>query len=110
MTALAIGAFGGLAALGALLRWRATAWHPTLALLALNAAGSFALGLLAASTGPFITALGVGGLGSLTTVSGLAQPTVRLWQHRRTVAVGYLALNLTTCITATTLALTLVNA
>lgn len=47
-----------------------------------NVAGSFALGLLAGSGSLLATTLGVGGLGSLTTFSGLAHDVARRCRSR----------------------------
>ena len=93
MTALG---FAVLAVAGTLLR-AATAQRinsPTWpwATLGVNALGSFALGLLVGSGDPLMTAVGAGGLGSLTTLSTLA---VELTALGRTRAIAYAAASLT---------------
>ncbi len=60
--------------------------------LGVNVLGSFALGLLAGSGNPVMTAVGIGGLGSLTTLSTLA---VELTSLGRTRAIAYAAVTLT---------------
>ena len=60
--------------------------------LAVNVLGSFALGLLVGSGNPVMTALGVGGLGSLTTLSTFA---VELTSLSRKRAITYAAVSLT---------------
>jgi len=60
--------------------------------LGANVLGSFALGLLVGAGNPAMTAVGVGGLGSLTTLSTLA---VELTSLGRTRAVAYVAASLT---------------
>ncbi len=59
--------------------------------LGVNVLGSFALGLLAGTGNPVMTAVGVGGLGSLTTLSTLA---VELTALGRTRAIAYAAVSL----------------
>lgn len=59
--------------------------------LGVNVLGSFALGLLAGSGNPVMTAVGVGGLGSLTTLSTLA---VELTALSRPRAIAYAAVSL----------------
>ena len=58
------------AALGTLARWRLGRSDAGLA--AINVAGSFALGLLAAEGAAMVTVFGTGGLGAFTTWSTLA--------------------------------------
>ncbi len=102
--AAAIGAFAALAAIGTLLRWRATDktifWSsPATGLAAVNLVGAFLTGLFYEAVGEFagdlssafITVLVVGGIGTLTTVSGLATQVVRMAQANRWLATGYLA-------------------
>ena len=82
-------AFVGLAATGTLARTAAgrglNRSFPT-GTLVVNVTGSFALGLLAASSGPGVTVLGVGGLGAYTTFSSFARDAVALVDQRRPVA------------------------
>lgn len=52
--------------------------------LAVNVLGSFALGLLVGAGNPMMTAVGVGGLGSLTTLSTLAVELTSLSRIRAT--------------------------
>ncbi|WP_419849013.1 fluoride efflux transporter FluC [Candidatus Poriferisocius sp.] len=59
--------------------------------LGVNVLGSFALGLLAGSGNPVLTAVGIGGLGSLTTLSTLA---VELTSLPRSRAIAYAAATL----------------
>lgn len=98
MTALG---FAVLAAAGALIRaaaaqrFNSPSWP--WGTLGVNVAGSFALGLLAGTGNPAMTALGVGGLGSLTTLSTLA---VELTALGRTRAIVYAAASLTLGLTA----------
>lgn len=61
------------------------------ATLAVNVLGSFALGLLAGTGNPVMTAVGVGGLGSLTTLSTLAVELTALTRPR---AIAYAAITL----------------
>lgn len=100
MTALG---FAALAIAGALLR-AATAqrfnspnwpWGT----LGVNVLGSFALGLLAGSGNPVMTAVGVGGLGSLTTLSTFAVELTALTRPR---AIAYTAVSLTLGLAAAT--------
>ena len=60
--------------------------------LGVNVLGSFALGLLVGAGNPIMTAVGVGGLGSLTTLSTLA---VELTTLPRARALAYAAVTLT---------------
>ena len=87
----AIGAFAALATLGTLIRWQASSWAPAVGTAAVNLAGAFAAGLLYNYSGPFVTAVLVGAVGALTTVSGLAAQVARLAQTSRNGAVLYLA-------------------
>ena len=77
MTALC---FVALAGLGATLRWLASDGWPGghRGTLAVNVVGAFALGLLGGWTGPALTMVGAGGLGSLTTFSTFAADTTNL--------------------------------
>ena len=67
--------------------------------LVVNVLGSFALGLLAGSGNPVMTAVGVGGLGSLTTLSTLAAELTALG---RTRAIAYAAVSLALGLAAAT--------
>ena len=60
--------------------------------LVVNVAGSFALGLLAGTGNPMMTAVGIGGLGSLTTLSTFAVELTALSRKR---AIAYAAISLT---------------
>jgi len=60
--------------------------------MGVNVLGSFALGLLVGAGNPVMTAVGIGGLGSLTTLSTLA---VELTSLGRTRAISYAAASLT---------------
>ena len=60
--------------------------------LGVNVLGSFALGLLAGAGNPAMTAIGIGGLGSLTTMSTFAVELTALTRPR---AVAYAAVSLT---------------
>ena len=72
--------FVALAGSGATLRWLATDGWPGghRGTLAVNVVGAFALGLLGGWTGPALTVVGAGGLGSLTTFSTFAADTTNL--------------------------------
>jgi CrcB protein len=63
--------------------------------LAVNVAGGFAMGVLAARAGPeqqnIHLALGVGVLGGFTTFSAFSLETVRLMQHQPLLAALYVA-------------------
>ncbi len=59
--------------------------------LAVNVLGSFALGLLAGAGNPMMTAVGIGGLGALTTLSTLAAELTALTRPR---AIAYAAVTL----------------
>ena len=93
MTALG---FVALAVAGALLRaataqqFNSPAWP--WGTLGVNVLGSFALGLLAGTGNPVMTAVGIGGLGSLTTLSTFA---VELTAMSRKRAIAYAAISLT---------------
>lgn len=93
MTALG---FAVLAVAGALVRavaaqrLNSTTWP--WGTLGVNVLGSFALGLLVGSGNPVMTAVGIGGLGSLTTLSTFA---VELTSLGRTRALAYAAVSLT---------------
>ncbi|WP_419907739.1 CrcB family protein [Candidatus Poriferisodalis sp.] len=105
--ATAVG-FGVAAAIGTLLRWRAsTALGPGGTLL-INIAGAFALGLLADTGDTTMTVIGTAGLGALTTVSGLLPELVRLTRASPLLALGYISLTITGAIAAATLGLRLV--
>ncbi|MYB10754.1 MAG: fluoride efflux transporter CrcB [Acidimicrobiia bacterium] len=67
--------------------------------LGVNVLGSFALGLLVGADNPVLTAVGAGGLGSLTTLSTLA---VELTSLGRTRAIAYAAASLTLGLAAAT--------
>ena len=67
--------------------------------LGVNVLGSFALGLLVGSGNPVMTAVGVGGLGSLTTLSTFA---VELTAISRPRAIAYTAVSLTLGLAAAT--------
>ena len=67
--------------------------------LAVNVLGSFALGLLAGTGNPVMTAVGIGGLGSLTTLSTFA---VELTALPRLRALAYASVTLTLGLTAAT--------
>ncbi|MCY3910052.1 MAG: CrcB family protein [bacterium] len=100
MTALG---FAALAVAGALVR-AATAQRlnsPTWpwGTLGVNVLGSFALGLLVGSGDPLMTTVGVGGLGSLTTLSTFAVELTELGRKR---AVAYAAASLTLGLAAAT--------
>ena len=92
MTALG---FAVLAVAGALVRaaaaqrFNAPTWP--WGTLGVNVAGSFALGLLVGSGDPLMTALGAGGLGSLTTLSAFAVELTTLGRKR---ATAYIAVSL----------------
>lgn len=62
--------------------------------LAVNAVGSFALGLLAGAGEVTTVILAGGALGSLTTFSTLAVETVELWRRSRRRAAVYAAASL----------------
>ena len=72
--------FVALAGSGATLRWLAADGWPGghRGTLAVNVVGAVALGLLGGWTGPALTVVGTGGLGSLTTFSTFAADTTNL--------------------------------
>lgn len=72
--------FVALAGSGTALRWLATDNWPGghRGTLVVNVVGAFALGLLGGWTGPGLTVIGTGGLGSLTTFSTFAADTTTL--------------------------------
>ncbi len=88
MTAVA---FLVLAGFGAVARWAAVSRFGGPAIMAVNVMGAFALGLLSAS-GSVPTAVGAGGLGALTTVSGLANHVSQLARSKNSAAAGYVVL------------------
>ena len=90
MTALA---FLVLASAGALVRWRVVIRSGGMGTLVINVAGAFALGLLAGQGDAVMTAVGTGGLGSLTTVSGVAGHVVTI-KRRRVAAYSYILVTL----------------
>lgn len=100
MTALG---FAVLAVAGALIRFTAAQRFnaPTWpwGTLGVNVAGSFALGLLVGSGDPLMTALGVGGLGSLTTLSAFAVELTELGRKR---AIAYASTSLVLGLAAAT--------
>ena len=67
--------------------------------LAVNVLGSFALGLLASSGNSAMTAIGIGALGSLTTLSTLAVELTTLGRNR---AIAYAAVTLVLGLAAAT--------
>ena len=93
MTALG---FAVLAVAGALVRaataqrFNSSSWP--WGTLGVNVLGSFALGLLVGAGNPVMTAVGIGGLGSLTTLSTFAVELTALSRKR---AVAYAAASLT---------------
>ena len=100
MTALG---FAVLAVAGSLLR-AATAQRfnsPTCpwGTLGVNVLGSFALGLLVGAGNPLMTAVGIGGLGSLTTLSTFAVELSALGRNR---AIAYAAASLALGLAAAT--------
>lgn len=72
--------------------------------LGVNVLGSFALGLLVGSGNQVMTAVGIGGLGSLTTLSTLA---VELTTLARPRAIAYAAASLTLGLAAAAAGLTI---
>ena len=87
MTALALCA---LAAGGAMVRWRAGVVLPRpLATLLVNIIGAFLLAALVNSQGASDVAVGVGGIGALTTFSTVVDDLGTLWAIRRWHAVAY---------------------
>lgn len=87
MTAVA---FCALAACGAVTRWRTAAVLPRpLATLLVNIIGAFLLASLVDSQGGSDAAVGVGGIGALTTFSTVVDDLGALWAIRRWHAVAY---------------------
>ena len=84
---------------GAALRWLAVDTWPGgyRGTLSINVVGALALGLLGTWTGPGLTVIGTGALGSLTTFSTFAADTADLGEgdQGRAHAVGYVVLTLT---------------
>ena len=103
MTALA---FASLAAAGALLRWQASARFGAMATLAVNVAGAFALALLHAS-GDVPVEVAAGGLGALTTVSGVAAHVAAAEAQHSGRGAAYAAATLITGVAAAWLGLLL---
>lgn len=100
MTALGVAiGFGVAAAVGTLLRWRASTALGPGGTLIVNIAGAFALGLLATASGATATIIGTAGLGALTTVSGILPESARLSRASPLLALGYVSLTIT-CATA----------
>ncbi|MEJ7845386.1 MAG: CrcB family protein [Acidimicrobiales bacterium] len=102
--------FATLAALGAVVRWRLAGrldrpggWP--IGTLAVNVVGSAALGLLAGSATPVMTAVGTGGLGALTTASGVAAQVADLRGRRPGTASAYLATTVVLSVAAAALGL-----
>ena len=92
MTALA---FCALAAFGAITRWRVAAVLPRpLATLLVNIIGAFLLAAVVGSQGGSDVAVGIGGIGALTTFSTLVDDLGGLWSTRRWRAVAYGAANI----------------
>ena len=87
------------ASAGAALRWLAVdAWPGGYrGTLSINVVGALALGLLGTWTGPGLTVIGTGALGSLTTFCTFASDTAALanGDPGRTKAVGYVVATLT---------------
>ena len=80
---------------GALLRWQVGRALPRpLGTLLVNLVGAFALGLIDHWTGPELTVVGIGGIGTLTTFSTLADDMVDLVSRRPIAAAGYVAVTL----------------
>lgn len=82
-------AFVGLVAMGAVARWQATEAFGRVGTLSVNVVASFAVGVLAGAGQPAITALGTGGLGALSTVSGLVGQIGALAATNRRAATMY---------------------
>ena len=92
--------FAVAAAVGTVLRWRAsTALGPGGTLL-VNIAGAFVLGLLADTSGAAATIVGTAGLGALTTVSGILPESARLARASPLLALGYVSLTITSAVAA----------
>lgn len=87
MTAFALCA---LAACGAMVRWRAGVVLPRpLATLLVNIIGAFLLAAFVDSQGGSDVAVGVGGIGALTTFSTVVDDLGELWAIRRSRAFAY---------------------
>lgn len=72
--------------------------------LSVNVVGSFALGALQGVSGPYLTVVGVGFLGALTTFSSFTRDTVALVEIRKFVlAAIYLLVTLLACFGAAAL-------
>lgn len=83
-------AFVAAAATGTLIRWVAEDRWTSTATLVVNVLGSFALGLLAHATPAAVTVVGTGGLGAMTTFSGLARVVHQMGgRGRRAASVAY---------------------
>lgn len=96
MTAIAVAVgFGVAAAVGTLLRWRASTTLGPGGTLLVNLGGAFALGLLASTSGAAATIVGTAGLGALTTVSGILPESARLSRASPLLALGYVSLTIT---------------
>jgi fluoride ion exporter CrcB/FEX len=89
--ATAVG-FAVAAAVGTLLRWRASTTLGPGGTLIVNIAGAFVLGLLASASGAAATIVGTAGLGALTTVSGILPESARLMRASPLLALGYVSL------------------
>ena len=100
--------FGVAAAIGTLLRWRASTALGAGGTLLVNIAGAFALGLLASTSGATAAVVGTAGLGALTTVSGIFPEIARLMRASPALALGYVALTITGATAAATAGLALV--
>ena len=91
-------AFVVAAAAGSLARFAAQRWwigrRIPVGTLAVNLAGSFVLGAVAAWAPPTVTVAGTAGLGALTTFSTFADEVVALWDRDRLAAWTYLSLSL----------------
>ena len=84
-----------LAAVGAVVRWKVGAILPRPAgTLLVNVAGAFLLAALVESDSGSDLAIGVGGLGSLTTFSTLVDDLHALWSQSKAHAIGYAAATL----------------
>ncbi len=87
---MTIFAFCAAASVGALARWGAGSALPRpFGTLAVNVVGAFLLALLAHRSVGGDVALGIGGLGALTTFSTLIDDLHDLWARDRFHAVGY---------------------
>ncbi len=90
-----LAAFVLLAGVGAIVRWRAGVALPRPAgTLLVNVAGSFLLAaFIDSQSGPDV-AVGIGGIGALTTFSTLVDDFMVLWADRRSRAVAYMTATL----------------